>query len=143
MSLTIKSIISVVAFAFAAGSGTLEPTIAPPHRSCDRDEYNAVVLRVIDGDTIEARIDLGMDTTRTTKIRLSDVDTPEVRGETRPAGIAATEFTRSWVASHDHKIVFFDRGDDKYGGRRNGIVKSPSGVSSLGAELTTAGHVKR
>jgi micrococcal nuclease len=37
------------------------------------------VLRVVDGDTIDADIDLGFDISLTKRVRLSGVDTPESR----------------------------------------------------------------
>ncbi|PTG04408.1 nuclease [Staphylococcus chromogenes] len=43
--------------------------------------FKAKVLRVIDGDTLEMRIDLGFHTHTVRKVRLLGVDTPE-RGET-------------------------------------------------------------
>ncbi|WP_194755198.1 thermonuclease family protein, partial [Staphylococcus chromogenes] len=43
--------------------------------------FKAKVLRVIDGDTLEMRIDLGFHTHTVRKVRLLGVDTPE-RGKT-------------------------------------------------------------
>ena len=43
-------------------------------------EYDAIVRRVIDGDTIEVDIDLGFKTTLVKeKLLLLDIDTPEIR----------------------------------------------------------------
>lgn len=41
--------------------------------------YKCELIRVIDGDTIEAKIDLGFDTWSFKTIRLSGIDTPEIR----------------------------------------------------------------
>lgn len=41
--------------------------------------YAAVVERVIDGDTLAVRIDLGFDTWRTEKVRLRGIDAPEMK----------------------------------------------------------------
>ena len=51
----------------------------PRLESVERDlnNYVGVVERVIDGDTIEVRIDLGFDVWRVEKIRLRGVDSPE------------------------------------------------------------------
>mgnify|MGYP000886221157 CR=1 FL=1 len=48
----------------------------------DKDPYIyrvKQVLRVVDGDTIDADIDLGFDISLTKRVRLSGVDTPESR----------------------------------------------------------------
>jgi len=40
-------------------------------------QYKADIIRCIDGDTVEARLDLGMHTHRVEKLRLSGIDAPE------------------------------------------------------------------
>lgn len=43
-------------------------------------EYNCVVTRVVDGDTVDVDIDLGFDVIlREQRIRLANIDAPEVR----------------------------------------------------------------
>ena len=43
-------------------------------------EYNCIIDRVVDGDTIDVHIDLGFDTwARNQRIRLHEIDTPETR----------------------------------------------------------------
>jgi micrococcal nuclease len=55
--------------------------------------YNATVTNIYDGDTIRADIDLGFNTViHNMKLRLSGIDTPELRGEERPLGLIAKEF---------------------------------------------------
>ena len=55
-------------------------------------EYNANVVRVYDGDTVWADIDLGFDTwLKNHPIRLSGIDTPEVRGSEKEAGIVSRD----------------------------------------------------
>jgi micrococcal nuclease len=50
--------------------------------------YRAVVVRVIDGDTVVLDIDLGFDTWLHNKhIRLLGVDAPEIRGAERAEGL--------------------------------------------------------
>ena len=41
--------------------------------------YKAKLIRIIDGDTIDAEIDLGFDTIVRKRIRLYGIDTPETR----------------------------------------------------------------
>jgi len=40
-------------------------------------EYNALVTRVVDGDTFDATVDLGFGVFKKHRFRLKDVDTPE------------------------------------------------------------------
>ena len=57
-------------------------------------EYNAVLDRVVDGDTIDATIDLGFDTWKKTRIRFYGINAPESRTrdlEEKKKGLAAKE----------------------------------------------------
>ena len=45
--------------------------------------YNAKVLRVVDGDTIDVNLDLGFDIWHKTRVRLAGIDTPESRINTK------------------------------------------------------------
>ena len=49
--------------------------------------YAAELVRVIDGDTIEARIDQGFGNWTVQRLRLSGYNAPEVRGPQRPEGL--------------------------------------------------------
>ena len=51
--------------------------------------YRADIVRLIDGDTVEADIDLGFSVSIRLKLRLYGIDTPEVRGEERERGLEA------------------------------------------------------
>jgi endonuclease YncB( thermonuclease family) len=42
-------------------------------------EYNAVVDRVVDGDTIDCTIDLGFKTWKKVRVRMEGINTPESR----------------------------------------------------------------
>lgn len=57
----------------------------------DLYKYKARILRVIDGDTVEAEIDLGLAIFTKQKLRLSNIDSPEVRGEDKEKGKAAAK----------------------------------------------------
>lgn len=43
----------------------------------NRFEYNAVLDRVVDGDTVDLRIDLGFEITHKIRVRLLGIDAPE------------------------------------------------------------------
>ena len=50
-------------------------------------EYPCEIMRVVDGDTVDVRCDLGFDVYKIVRIRIADIDTPEVRGPEREAGL--------------------------------------------------------
>lgn len=55
-------------------------------------EYKADVVSVYDGDTIRVSIDLGLSTWRNNEtLRLFGINTPELRGNTREAGLIARD----------------------------------------------------
>jgi len=61
----------------------------------DLHNYAGVVERVVDGDTLKVRIDLGFDVWRVEKIRLRGVDTPELG---TPGGKEAKTFVEKTLA---------------------------------------------
>lgn len=59
-------------------------------------EYHAKVRRVVDGDTLDCDIDLGLRTWRMNeRLRLSGINAPETRGLEREDGLKA----KTWLAS--------------------------------------------
>jgi micrococcal nuclease len=60
-------------------------------------EYRARIARVIDGDTVEAEIDLGFHVTLTVTLRLAGINAPETKGTERPRGLAATRYLDSLI----------------------------------------------
>ena len=67
----------------------------------DAKSYNRIakLIRVVDGDTIALRIDLGWMTTIVENVRLTGVNTPEMRGTERPAGYFVKEKVQKWFLS--------------------------------------------
>ena len=72
-------------------------------------EYKAVILRVVDGDTVDVDIDLGFDVTmKKQRIRLYGVDTPESRTRDlveKKHGLAAKEFVQSYLPVGTNQIL--------------------------------------
>jgi len=58
-----------------------------------RDDYirRAKIVRLVDGDTVDVDLDLGMAITTRQRLRLFGINTPEVRGPEKLAGHAATQ----------------------------------------------------
>lgn len=61
--------------------------------------YIATLNRVIDGDTISVDVQLGFFIQQTMKLRLAGIDTPELRGEYKQAGLEAKRFVEAELAS--------------------------------------------
>jgi micrococcal nuclease len=60
-------------------------------------EYRCRVIDIYDGDTLTLEVDLGFRIATTIRVRLLDVDTPEIRGPERPEGLLAQAFVDDWV----------------------------------------------
>jgi len=62
--------------------------------------YRAFVRKVYDGDTVTLDIQLGFDVVlREQKVRLLRINAPEVRGESREAGVASRDALRRRIAN--------------------------------------------
>lgn len=80
--------------------------------------YNAEVTRIIDGDTVEARIAVWMGQDVVTKVRLRGIDAPEINGacsSERDQAIAARDALASLIGNRP--VMLDEIGPDKYFGR--------------------------
>lgn len=79
--------------------------------------YRARVVKVIDGDTVDLDIDLGMHVWKhEERIRLLDVHAAELRGAEKEAGLAAKDFlTRLLPVGELVVITTIKDKSDKYG----------------------------
>lgn len=97
--------------------------------------YKAQVLRVVDGDTVKLKVDLGLASYRNITLRLYGVDTPEIFGVLKESaeyakGMEAKQFVEErilgkivWVCTHKDKTgkygryladIFFQDSDGKH-----------------------------
>ena len=71
-------------------------------------EYRCKLIKVVDGDTIDVDIDLGVGGwVRNQRVRLFGIDTPESRTrdlEEKKYGLAAKEFLVKWTGAGELKI---------------------------------------
>jgi micrococcal nuclease len=103
-------------------------------------EYRATVLRVVDGDTIDCRADLGFDVGMDMRLRLAGIDAPEMSTE---AGKAASR----WLADKLHagtEIIIKTQKDrrEKFG-RYLAEVFLPGDAISVNQAMVDAGMAKR
>lgn len=78
--------------------------------------YSGTVIKVIDGDTIDVRVDLGFSVFTETRFRLFGIDTPEKTSKVaniKEIAIAATNFIKN--AIEGKKITIESVEKDKYG----------------------------
>ena len=91
-----RYLLSAVFFVFS----TSNPSVAQ-QRDGPREPaylYRAVVVNVVDGDTIDVDIDLGFYTwIKKQRIRMVGLDAPELRGAAREQGRASTDFLISLI----------------------------------------------
>ena len=94
-------------------------------------------LSVHDGDTftIDARVWHGM--TIRERVRVLDIDTPELTGADKERGRLAQAFTERWLLQGPFSVYTCRR--DAFG-RLLGVVSRPDSV--LAADLKEAGHTK-
>lgn len=81
-------------------------------------DYKAKVTRVIDGDTVEALIDLGFDTWKQSTVRFHGIDAWESRtkdDEEKAKGKAATARLTELLEAVDYKILLVSHGVGKFG----------------------------
>lgn len=78
--------------------------------------YAAVVTKVIDGDTIVVDVDLGFSIhLRDQYLRLARINTPELKGSTKTAGLKSKDALASKLANKKIYIKTRKVEKDKYG----------------------------
>jgi micrococcal nuclease len=100
--------------------------------------YKAHIIKVYDGDTVTALIDLGCNVKITEKIRLADVDTPELRGEERESGLISRDWLREKILDKD---VLLHTNKDKKGkyGRYIGTIFLAGETVSINEQIINEG----
>lgn len=81
-------------------------------------EYNAKVVRVLDGDTVDAYVDLGFKVGIDVRVRLSGIDTPESRTRDlveKRYGLGAKHRMIELLEGNDYKFVLKSHGVGKFG----------------------------
>ena len=104
--------------------------------------YQATLVKVVDGDTIDVTLDLGFDVLlHNQRVRLAGIDTPESRTrnlEEKKLGLAAKERLKEILAEHKFKIQSLGKG--KYG-RILGIPHTEDG-QNICQMLVDEGHAR-
>jgi micrococcal nuclease len=113
----------------------------------DKDPYIyriKQITKVVDGDTIDADIDLGFDISLTKRIRLAGVDTPESRtsdANEKKYGLQSKEWLKHKVENAEHILIKTELPDstEKYG-RIIGHLFVNDQESSLNDQMIVEGY---
>ena len=93
--------------------------MARKKKKLDMHNYSAKLVRVVDGDTADAMIDLGFNTQVKKRIRFKGIDTWESRTrdlEEKKKGLEAKAYTKDLLENSDEgKFVLKSYGVGKYG----------------------------
>jgi micrococcal nuclease len=103
--------------------------------------YPAKIIRVYDGDTVIAIVDLGFHTKKEIKIRLAGIDTPELRKEERPQGIVSKERMSELILNKDVVLKTYKDKQEKYG-RWLGEIFLPDSKVSVNQIMINEGLAK-
>lgn len=82
----------------------------------DKYIYNALVVKVVDGDTIDVQVDLGFYVKFDTRLRLARINTPELHSTVEEDRVKAQEAKQHMLLRLDGKqVVIESKRKDKYG----------------------------
>jgi len=99
--------------------------------------YPGIVDKVVDGDTIHARLDLGFDLTVYARCRVFGINAPELSTD---AGKQARMYAESLVPPGT-EVRVLSHGWDKYGGRVDAQIAFGAGYArDLATEMLVAGQ---
>ena len=123
-------------------AGTIACTIGASAAEILPGPYPAIVERVVDGDTLGARVAVWLGQELSVLVRVRGVDAPELRGRCASERAEAREASRALeklVAGH--AVVLTRIEGDKYFGRVVADVATPEG-EDVGATLVAGGHAR-
>jgi endonuclease YncB( thermonuclease family) len=131
-------------FAPVGSSNGAPATLAPVAQSgALRGAHAAEVVRVLDGDTFEARVRIWPGMEITTRVRLRGVDAPEMHARCDDERVKAVAARDALVRILNEGTVGIARiGQDKYGGRVDADV-STARTSDVSAALLERGLARR
>ena len=102
-------------------------------------EYRARITAVVDGDTLDLDVDLGLEVHTTQRVRLVGINAPE---KNTPEGKAAKAWVETWVTGYPPETWFTVRTTkdrrEKYG-RYLAAVAGPDGAD-LSTDALKTGH---
>ena len=102
--------------------------------------YKIEILRVVDGDTVDVRIDLGFNVWHKCRVRLMGINAPESRTrdkEEKKRGLAAKQWLINTLESAQADIEMKSYGSGKYGRILGEIYINDININQL---MVSEGH---
>ena len=78
-------------------------------------KYRAKVIRILDGDTIDALIDLGFEVKLRKRVRLWEINAPEKKKKTKIAALRAQARLEELLSDENGEFTLISHGYGKYG----------------------------
>jgi len=106
-------------------------------------EYTAKLKRVVDGDTVDAYIDLGFNVHVDKRIRFMGIDTPESRTRDlteKRYGLGAKYRLIEMLEENDNAFILKSHGTGKYGRVLGELFHHPEDDYSINQMLIDEGH---
>lgn len=126
-------LVALVAFGTCTARGE-EPVLPAPTYT-----YHGTIVEVYDGDTMTAMLDLGFDVWVRVRLRIEGIDTPEVRGAGKEAGLAVRDHVRALLLNKEVVVTSHDKG--KYGRWLASVLFDYEGMpKDLGSYLLETGR---
>lgn len=101
-------------------------------------QYKATITDVYDGDSVTAIVDLGFKIFTKLKIRLAGINTPEIKGEDREAGLVSKDRLTELILNKEVIIKTSKDKQEKYG-RWLAEIYLPEQAQSVNQLLITEG----
>lgn len=76
--------------------------------------YNAKLIKFVDGDTIDVKIDIGFNIEITECFRFVRINAPEIRGSETILGNISKNFVMAWFKENTNFIIKTEK-DDSFG----------------------------
>jgi len=110
-------------------------------------QYAVKVERVVDGDTVDVRIDLGFDIFHSARVRMMGIDTPESRTrnlEEKALGLASKARLKELLKGKKVKIATSKEGKGKFGRILADIivVDKEGNETNINNQLIEEGHAR-
>ena len=111
-------------------------------------EYRVKITRVVDGDTVDAELDLGFNIKYKERIRLMGIDTPESRTRNKvekKLGLKSKARLKELISEHKGNIILTTakEGKGKFGRILGSLVISDNGVeANLNDIMIAEGHAR-
>ena len=111
-------------------------------------EYRVKITRVVDGDTVDAELDLGFNIKYKERIRLLGIDTPESRTRNKvekKLGLKSKARLKELISEHKGNIILTTakEGKGKFGRILGSLVISDNGVeANLNDIMIAEGHAR-